>query len=165
MSTIENAKTMLPLVPIEVFDGFFAPIINDIGWPFTNIYDHLYGTDWHRIFYPLSLLDMHNLIWETRQIILDWDMLYHVSQDDINLVIQNKTEDVLAQIGMDSKPSRQSLAWHSEYIANNKRVSAPVTLAQTPEGIKILDGNHRVSALFDMRVETTIPLDAWIGLP
>jgi hypothetical protein len=119
MTAIENAKSMLPLVPNEVFDGFFTPIIKDVGWPFSNINDHLVGTDWHRILYPLTLLDLHHLAWERQQILIDWDALYHVSQDDINLVIQNKTEDVWAQIGMDSELSRQSLAWQSEFIARN----------------------------------------------
>lgn len=164
MTPIEIARSMLSKVPSEVFDGFFTPIINDIGWPFTSIHDQLDGTDWYRILYPLSLYDLCNLNWERHQITLEWDALYHVSQDDINLVIQNKTEDVWAHIGMDSVPSRKSLAWHSEYIARNDKVSAPVTLAQTYGGIKVLDGNHRISALFDINAEKTIRLDAWVGI-
>jgi hypothetical protein len=49
MTPIERAKSMLPNIPTDVFDKFFAPlIINDIGWPFFSIYDSLNGTDWYR---------------------------------------------------------------------------------------------------------------------
>ncbi len=45
------------------------------------------------------------------------------------------------------------------------RFSAPVAIALTTFGVKILDGHHRIAALFDLGVQGTVPVDAWIGEP
>jgi len=60
-------------------------------------------------------------------VFIDKDLLYPGSRDDINLVIINKTKDVWAAVGRDSKPSRDSLAWHKEFIMSTGRLCAPVS--------------------------------------
>ncbi|MFA4918584.1 MAG: hypothetical protein WC581_04960 [Thermodesulfovibrionales bacterium] len=155
---------MLPKMPSEVFDTFLVPlIINDIDWPFLSIYDSLNGTDWYRILYPFSLSSLSKLKWKLSSFLLNKDILCKGSQDDIDMVILNKTTDVWALIGRDSKPSRDSLAWHKKNIITTGRLSAPVAVAVTPLGIKILDGHHRITALFDLGVQGMVPIDAWIG--
>lgn len=161
---IERAKLILPNMPDEVFDSFMAPlIINDIGWPFLTAGDSLAGTDWHRILYPLSLSFFCQLRWKITKFYLNKEDLYQDSICDINWTIINKTEDVWALIGRDSKPSRDSLAWHKQFIMMNGRLCTPVALAYTSSGIKVLDGIHRMAALLDLSLNDKLPIDAWIG--
>jgi hypothetical protein len=164
--SIDRAKAMLPLVPLAVFEQFFKPLITgDIGWPFISIDSSLDGTDWHRILHPFTLRDIHNFQWTRKSFFLDKSLLHECSQADISYAILNQTEDVWARLGRDSEPCRQSTAWHKKNILSTGRLCAPVTLAVAAEGIKILDGNHRIAALLDLGVQGSVPVDAWIGIP
>lgn len=166
MSASDRARAMLPLVPPELFDQFFEPLITlDIGWPFTSVESGLRGTDWLRILYPFTLREIQQFKWVRNSFLLDKSLLHPVSQEDIYLVILNQTEDVWATVGRDSEPCRRATAWHKENILSVGGLCAPVTLALAPEGIKILDGHHRIAALLDLDVHCSIPVDAWVGLP
>lgn len=158
-----RAASMYGELPMEVGEGFFAPLIQDIGWPFRSIQDSLHGTDWHRILYPFTLEQFAQLRWCRRSFLLNKDLLHPVSQDDINLVIRNLHEDIGALVGRDSEPSRRSFAYHRSRVLHTHDFCAPVTLAVTVNGIKILDGNHRVAALLNSGLAHTVQLDAWIG--
>lgn len=158
------ARTMLPNIPAEVFDEFLKPIIIDIGWPFRTIYTLLEGTDWHRILYPLSLVSLSQLKWVRQQFFLKHESLCPISQEDIRYVILNKTEDVWALVGRDSQPCRDSLLWHEKFTSETGSFSAPVTIAMTYLGLKILDGNHRIAALYTLGLLDTHKVDAWIGI-
>ncbi len=158
-----QAISMLNELPARVGEDFLAPLIQDIGWPFKCIKDNLLDTDWHRILYPLTLEQFAQLKWCRKKFLLDKDMLHPVSKDDIHLIIRNQIENVWTAIGRDSEYCRQSTAWHKRSILSARRFCAPVTLAFTADGLKILDGNHRVAALFDTGLCKTVEIDAWIG--
>jgi hypothetical protein len=166
MTPLERAKSMLPNVPANVFDNFFAPlIINDIGWPFSSIYDSLNGTDWYRILYPFSLDSLSQLKWKLTSFFLNKDILYPGSYDDINLLIRNEICDMEALIGWFPKDSKLRLGRNKQLIKTTQRLPAPVVFAKTPHGIKLLDDHHRIAALFMLELHNTIPVDAWIGEP
>ena len=166
MRPIDRAKSMLPNIPTEVFENFFVPlIINDIGWPFLTIYDSLDGTDWYRILYPFSLDSLSKLRWKLSSFFLNKDILYPGSYDDIKLLILNEIYDMEAFIGWYPKDSRHRLARNKQLIKTTGRFPAPVVFARTSHGMKLLDGHHRVAALFILELHNTIPVDAWIGEP
>ncbi len=166
MTPIDRAKAMFPNIPADVFDNFFAPlIINDIGWPSFSIYDALDGTDWYRILYPFSLQTLSKLTWKISSFFLNKDILYPGSYDDIKLLILNEIYDMETLIGWYPKDSRQRLARNKQLIKTTGRFPAPVVFARTSSGMKLLDGHHRVAALFILGLHSTIPVDAWIGEP
>lgn len=154
---------MLPNVPPEVFDTFLKPLIlnNNIGWPFFSV-DFTYG-EWTRILSPLSLIDFSKLRWVRNTFTFNDSLFYPGSLADINLIIENKTTDVWALVGRDSTPCRRNLLWHEEFTLKTGRLFAPVTIARTNRGMKLLDGNHRIAALMSLNLHKTIPIDAWIG--
>lgn len=156
---------MLGELPAEVGQGFLAPLIQDVGWPFQSARDSLLGTDWHRILYPLTLQQFTNLKWLRSTFLFDENLLHPKSRDDIGLVIRNLTENVWAAIGRDSEPSKVSFTYHHSRILRTRDFCAPVTLALTPEGMVVLDGNHRVAALLSSGLAQAVQLDAWIGVP
>lgn len=163
---VERARAMLHRVPPDVFNQFFEPIIrNDIGWEFDSRSATLHGSDWFRVLYPVTLPGIICMKWERVNFILDPELLFHYSLGDIELAIKNQTENVWAAIGRDSEASRKSIAWHKAKICETNSFHAPVTLALTPEGIKILDGHHRIAALIDLGLHTSTPVDAWVGVP
>ena len=154
---------MLPNIPNDVFDFFILPCIDDIGWPFQSINDSLSGTDWFRILYPFSLSSFSKLTWKRSSLFLNKNILHPISCDDINLIILNKSTNILAFIPWDSKSSRNRLAWLKKHTQATGRFPTPITVAFTPWGLKILDGNHRVAAIFDLGIQNLTSIDAWIG--
>ena len=162
---LEQARVMFPNMPDEVFAEFLQPlIIEDIGWPFCNPNDSLVGTDWYRILYPLTLEALCYFKWFRKVFTITENLLYEGSIADIKLIIRNKTENIWASIGRDSTPCRNSLLWHEVDIQKAGKFRAPVTIAYTPLGLKILDGNHRIAALYTLGLVDTFKVDAWVGI-
>lgn len=124
-----RASSMLSELPAEVGEGFLAPLIQDIGWPFETVQDSLHGTDWHRILYPFTLQQFAQLRWCRKKFLLDERLLHPVSKDDIKLVVRNLTEDIWALVGRDSEPSRKSFAYHRSRVLRTGDFCAPVVLA------------------------------------
>jgi len=164
VTDIEKAKSMLSNIPDDAFNSFFAPlIINDIGWPFLTIHDPLDGTDWFRILFPLSLSSLSKLRWQLSTYFLNKDILHPVSYADLNILISNSIYNIEALFSWYPKKSRERLAWHKKHIETTRRFCTPITVAITSNGIKILDGHHRVAALFSLGLNDSLPVDAWIG--
>jgi len=166
MNTEETdiVRTMLATMPTEVFDKFLKPLINSYGWPFRTILTSLVGTEWHRILHPLTLESLSQLKWIRHEFILKKESLCPSSLSDIGYVIENKTRNIWAFIGRDSQPCRDSLIWHEKFIAETGRFSAPVTITLNIDGLRILDGNHRIAALFTLGLVGTFKVDAWVGI-
>lgn len=158
-----RAASMLNELPMEVGQGFLVPLIQDIGWPFHSVQDSLHGTDWHRILHPFTLEQFAQLRWCRKSFLLNKNYLHPVSINDIELVVRNLTENVWALAGRDPEPSRESFAYHRSRLLSTQDFCAPVTLALTPVGFKVLDGNHRIAALLDSGVSEIVDLDAWVG--
>lgn len=156
---------MFSRIPDEVFDGFLKPlIINDLGWPFTSVNDNMVvGTGWYRALYPFSLASFSNLRWKRSSFPIYQDILDPVSYGDINLIITNQIANMFSCTPEYSKSSRDTMTGIKEFIKSTGRFPAPIVTAMTPNGIKILDGNHRVAALFDLGLNNSIPIDTWHG--
>jgi hypothetical protein len=165
MTPIEQAQLMFPNIPHEVFDIFLNPLIRNFGWPFRTILDDLYGTEWFRILYPLTLSNLCQFKWIRRVFLFNDCLLYPGSEADIKLVILNKTKNIWALIGRDSRSCRASLLWHEKNIMATGRFSAPITMAFTQSGLKVLDGIHRIAALFTLGISDTFNINAWICGP
>jgi hypothetical protein len=166
MTPLAQARMMFPNMPDDIFTEFLQPlIVEDIGWPFNTPTDSLVGTDWYRILYPLTLEALCYFKWFRKVFTITENILYEGSVTDIKLIIRNKAEDIWASIGRDSAPCRNSLLWHEADIQKTGKFRAPVTIAYTPFGLKILDGNHRVAALFPLGLMEIVQVDAWIGCP
>ena len=162
---IKQAKAMLPNIPDEVFDGFLSPLIDSFGWPFSSVSQILDGTEWCRILYPLTLPELSALKWNRKLFTLESHSLYKGSVADLEHIIRNKVENIWAPIGRDSTPCRMSLLWHEADIMETGKFCSPITIAKTPTGWKILDGNHRVAALFTLDLVEKVQIDAWVGSP
>jgi len=155
---------MFPDVPLAVFDMFFKPlIINDIGWPFLTINDTLNGTDWYRILFPFTLRDLQQLKWRLSKVIFDKDIFHPVTKADIRLVIENSVFNYGALIRGYPKDSGTRLKWHKEFIKTARNFCTPIVLASSSDGLKLLDGHHRLAALFMLDLENTLEVDTWIG--
>src|SRR6185369_1579068 len=163
ITPVKQAKAMFSNMPEDVFNGFLAPLIGSYGWPFRSVYQILDGTEWFRILFPLTLPELHEFRWHRKRFSINNNTLYEGSVVDLKLIIRNKEEDVWAALNRDSTPCRNSLLWHETHIKETRKLFAPVTIAFTPWGYKILDGSHRIAALFDLGLNDTAPVDAWVG--
>ena len=59
--------------------------------------------------------------------------------------------------------ARDSFFRSREFIQSAGRLYTPAVLVQEPQGYKIMDGNHRVAALFSLNASRQLHVDAWIG--
>lgn len=160
---ISNAKSMLPNMPDEVFDGFLKPLIIDhFGWPFTSVNDLSNETEWFRILHPFSLKSFSNLQWQKIYFVFNQGILHPVSRGDINLIIMNNILDMFPS-PEHSESSRDTLTRNKAFIKSTGQLPSPPVTAITPNGVKIFDGNHRVAALFDLGLNNKIPVDTWHG--
>jgi hypothetical protein len=59
--------------------------------------------------------------------------------------------------------TKERFAWHVEFINRTRSICTPVVMARTNCGFRVLDGNHRLAALFALNLENEISVSAWIG--
>jgi Uri superfamily endonuclease len=60
--------------------------------------------------------------------------------------------------------SKKRFLWHMDYIKRTGKFCAPIVIVRTESNhFIILDGSHRMSALYALRLHQTLAVDAWIG--
>lgn len=163
MTPIEQAKAMLPNVPREVFDTYLGEMIIDLGWSSDIASNLKIFTQGFFKLGALSLYEIGQLRWHVSSLFLNKDILCPYSYSDIQLLIRdhvNGNETFMRWSIAESKPR---FLWHMAYIKGTGHLFAPVVLVRTQSGLRILDGNHRIAALFSLEQQDKIPVDAWIG--
>ncbi len=156
---------MFPQMPEEVFHSSIGQFIPDVGWPFSSINDPITHTNWYRLIHPFTLSSLTALSWHRGNAVIQESLIHPTSQADVDLVIINKTIDVLAETGRDCKACRDSLKFHEEFIKTTGNISTPITVAATPESyLKIIDGCHRIAALKNLNLLNKLNVPVWFGM-
>lgn len=156
-------KEMLPNLPDEIFNMFIAQINATELSPF----DSEPGGRWFYHLGNLSVEAFNQLRW-IRTVITFKEALFH----------PNSREEVDALIHyceLEGKAIARALyPWHpadspsrlkgiKKIIINTGRLPAPIVAIRTGDGLRVLDGCHRLSAAVSCPNPDEIPLDAWIG--
>jgi hypothetical protein len=163
MSPIKLTRDMLPNLPDEIYEMFVVPQ-NDAP---LNIFDSQPQGRWFFHFGGLSVEEFGHLRWKRTILTFNKDIFHPDSNRDINrLVSYSRIDNVaLANAILPGNPtdSRGRLAWHKKSILDTGRLCAPIVCIRTSEGIRVLDGTHRLVAATLLDNSDTIPLDAWLG--
>jgi hypothetical protein len=139
--TIEAIKADLPNFPEEVIDGWLMTHFKRFGWP------PKVGNDWRYILRPGNDLSyLQNLKWQKKKIKLTPSLL---SPDDLYAVTSLFRSHVLKQTTFFSvmmSDGHERFKSCCAYLKEHGRFPKPVVLEMRPEGLWILDGNHRMTA-------------------
>ena len=179
MTPAEQAKVLLPDMPDAVFDIWLGPLIEKGGWPFTSVRQSTVNTDWHQCLAGVSLQDLSTMRWLRCNAPFSLPALHPSSAVTILGICAAYVEGwpstipgmTQHQVGMlirrlralkDGR-ARESFFRSREYLERIGSLHTPVVLIQRPDGLKIMDGNHRAAALLSLLDSHFVPLDSWIG--
>lgn len=121
------------------------------------------GRDGGYISAPISLQQFRDLRWNRSSFLLHKYILHPDSYCDIQLLIRNHVKGIKTHRVRNVQNSKKRFRWHMEYIQRAGCLFAPIIMVVTFDGLRILDGTHRISALFSIYLNDEVPIDAWIG--
>ena len=164
MKPIKLTKAMLPNLPAEVFNMFISQINDTESSPF----DTMPGGRWFHYFGELTIEAFNRLRWRKIVLTLKETVFHPISGRDVDYLIHYCERKEKAKTGtMQSCPipvdSPIRLRGIKEFIIKTGRLPAPIVAIRTTDGIRVLDGCHRLSAVVLCPNPDHIPLDAWIG--
>jgi len=165
MDLIQKAKLMLPNMPDEVFNKWLLPIIKDHNsWPYNNVFSQHPSLQWKRYFSLFDLNDISNCQWNKSQLSFDQWCLDTVSNKTIAALIQSNTNP-FSTVTFNVRDTKARFFGFVKEIQNTGKIPAPIIVLHTDDGLRILDGNHRLSALTYLRLRGQISCETWFGYP
>ena len=85
---IQDAKSMLPNMPDEVFDAWLRPIIIDhSSWPYSNVFSLHPSEQWKRYFGLFTLHAISSCMWRKLPLTFASDTLDQTSNKTIKYLI------------------------------------------------------------------------------
>ncbi|RLT90784.1 hypothetical protein [Ketobacter sp. GenoA1] len=161
---VMQARSMFKKMPDDVFINYLAPLISDLGWPFESDEQSVIGTSWERVLNGVSLKDLSSANWGVCEVNFSRFPICPQSENDIRLVIENSNSSADNYLGYDLKRCRESFFFNRHYLIQNGEFISPVVLLISKElFVKVLDGNHRLAALFSVGAKKYKSLKAWVG--
>lgn len=163
MKPIKLTKDMLPNLPEEVFNMFITQI-NDTE---SVSFDNRPGGRWFYYFGELTIEAFNQLQWRRAVLTFKETIFHPISGKDIDTLIHycELEGKPIARALYPGYPvdSPTRLSGLKEFIMKTGHLPAPVVTIRTNNGIRVLDGCHRLSAAVSCPNPDLIPLDAWIG--
>lgn len=160
---LEAAKSMFPNMPDEVFDLWLAPLIESDGWPFNSLSSPTRGTIWYRYFEGHSLYVINNLFWEYKLIPCLLNRFHPNSVNVLALLAYDYTHNLSALTAeLKDGKGRESFTRSQKFIKRTGRIHTPVVFIVDSGLYQIMDGNHRIAALFSIGLNG-LTIEAWIG--
>ena len=170
---------MFPSMPDSVFNIWLAPHIATGGWPFQSVKQSTINTGWHRLLDGISLESIASRVWARQAIPCSLDPFTNSAIQTIlgicaahipgwpNTIPGLSPNQVFKVItifrGLKSGRAFDSFQRSRAYVDSHKKLHTPAVLLQEPCGLKIMDGNHRIAAIFSLSTADTLFIDAWIG--
>ena len=166
LESIKKAKSMLPNMPNEVFDTWLFPIIRDHNaWPYLNIFSPHPSLQWSKYCGLFTLYDIADLVWDKLPLSFDMTCLDPVSNNTIKVLIKNNVHNFDTTGRFNVVNSKSRFFGFVEFIQRTGTIPAPIIGVNTDTGLRILDGNHRLSALTYLKLRGKIKCDTWVGHP
>jgi len=154
---------MFPLMPPEVFDEWLVPIIAHQGWPFTSIYESIYTENWSGLFVDVSLAEWASFAWK-KDLIQKGDLRLH--PESVKLIM-----DIVMQFKKLNAPltrtpitgSRERVDSALSFLVSNSSIPGFLTGHSTGNGIRLVDGHHRMAACWIANASLTMDIPCWIA--
>ena len=157
---------MLPNMPDAVFDTWLLPIIRDHNsWPYSHVHSPHPSLQWHQYFGLFTLHNISNLLWDTMSLTFDMSCLDPLSNATIDALIGKHIYNFDATGEFNVRDSKKRFLGFVKFIRRTGTIPAPIIGINTDNGLRILDGNHRLSALTYLGLRGRIICDTWVGHP
>lgn len=166
MTDLEKAKSMLSNMPDEVFDAWLLPIIRDHNsWPYFDIFSPHPSLQWGQYFGLFTLNDISNCLWHRMCLTFDMGCLDPISKRTIYILIKNHVHNLETTVRLNVRDSKMRFNGFVEFIKRTGSIPAPIIGINTDDGLRVLDGNHRLAALTYLGLRGQIQCITWVGVP
>jgi hypothetical protein len=155
------ARNLLTNMPDELFSLYMEPLIEEYGWPFSS-QDSPTNMPWWQLFDGLQFRTICQLSWERSEIAFSLRLFHRYARTQILGLLQAHILGINNEYA--SIPNTKARFHRArDFIARTGRMPVPVVLIQDPEGLRILDGNHRLAAMASSPNSSDGIVDCWIG--
>lgn len=159
---IARARALFPKMPPEVFDAWILPQIVDWGWPFRTLNDSVLGTKWDSYFCDLPFKYWAALGWYLRYIKPSQKFLHAETIARIHEVggaafgYKTKTAHL--------ENTRERFWASATFIQDHGDFPPPPIIGDLFQNkLRIIDGHHRLAALFHVGMPDEFRTEAWLG--
>ena len=148
-------------MPDEVFNAWIAPFIEQIGWPFASTNDSLGKTRWKYLLARTPLTVWHSGSW--RLISLDAKNALTDPMQEVMFreIIKSGVSHGVAS-GANLEDTEKRFKACADYVRIHNTIPSPIVGVFCEGLFKILDGSHRLSALFHVKGFCSHVVPCWI---
>src|ERR1039457_234637 len=147
---------MFPRMPQAVFDAWIQPEIDAVGWPLPSWPD-----SWQRFFCDLPLSYWVALEWKLSSISISQQFLH----SDTMIRIRRVGVTATTHTRLTNVENSSERFWASTvFIREHAQLPGPPLIIDSFENrFRVVDGHHRLAALFHVGVPVGFTTPAWIG--
>jgi len=159
------ARRLLANMPDEVFSLYIEPLIQLHGWPFDSLdtsYDTPEKRRWFYMFDGHRIQTISDLSWERDKMSFSLAGFHPTAQRTIFGLLDQHVRGIPTAYA-DVINTKARFASCRAFIASTGRLPKPVILLEEWEGLRILDGNHRLAAMASLPHADQCVIDCWIG--
>ena len=157
-----QARETFDNFPEEIFELWLDDRIKAKGWPPS-------GLEWRSFLYDKSIEYWQDVTWKKAKITFSFKDFSDISQKTITDLIDTNVYGINNKFTYYIKDSKPRFTSCFNFIQKNKKLPNTVLLLKEQNFYHIVDGNHRLSALFlfhdNDKLKSFAPdkFDAWIG--
>lgn len=161
---LRKAKSMLPNMPDEVFNTWLLPIIRHHKmWPYLNVLSPHPSLKWSQYFGLFTLNYVSNCLWYSLPLTFGMGSLDPLSNRTIDALIKKHVYNLDTTGGFNVRDSKVRFFGFVEFIKRTRTIPAPIIGIKTDDGIRVIDGNHRLAALTHLDFRGSIRCRTWVG--
>ena len=148
-------------MPDVVFNLWLVPLAEKKGWPFVEPTDDTSNTTWHDALGGLPLKTWVDVEWSMIEIEPKIELFNPYGQLILRLMIDSLAQPVL-QVRLKLESTEERLALCAEYIRQHGCLPAPIIVMRRNGWLDLVDGSHRMAALFHVGCPPQYRVPAWI---
>jgi len=144
-------------MPDEVFNLYIEPLINDLGSSSAFV-----SQGWYEAFDNNQLNAIVELTWESGETRFGSLRFHPDSARRLDWILEAHLDGRVNPCS-NVKNGKQRLESSVAYIKRTHRLPNPVVFMDSPQGFRILDGNHRLAAALLVSREINSVIPYWLG--
>jgi len=150
-------------MPDELFDKWLAPIIEAQGWPFISISDDLQASEWkNNLSINHTLKQWSECEWELTHIELYSANFKHSTLQTVFDIITFAVKGIPTSTAHIERTKERFRACTSFYREHNT-VPWPIVIYEFSHSIRVVDGFHRLAAIFHVGFPHELKIPVWLA--
>ena len=162
MDAVAAARQFFPLMPDEVFSSWIAELVDFNGWPFDADDDSFPSDQWSRFFVHVPLAKWADAVWTRRTFKQSAIRLAPQSTQTVVDVGTNSFHATRNFIALEVANSATRVMNHLAFIRRERRFPGFLTAWDDPGGMLLVDGHHRLAALWLADTEGIV-VPVWVA--